>query len=368
MEPCAIRVESLQVRYGQRTVLQLPQLSIERGEILVLIGPNGAGKSTLLQVLGMLQKPSQGRVFFEGKEVTASSDLVALRRRLAFVFQEPLLFRGTVLDNVTLGLRLRGASRNEIKRRAELWLGKLKISHLAHQSVDSLSGGEAQRVNLARSLVLDPEVFFLDEPFVSLDPPTQALMVEEFQSILAETKTTVIFVTQNRAEALMLGDRLAVIINGRLTQLDTPKNVFSHPASEEVAAFLGIETIAEGRVLSSSNGLSTVLIGRHQILVAGAHSSEEELLLCVRPEDITLSLPEDGTDVSSDTNVIPGTISRVTPLETQFKVTVDCSLPITVLVSKQAFLDLSLAKGRQVRLAFKPGAVHVLPRNSRSAS
>jgi tungstate transport system ATP-binding protein len=357
-------VEALEVRYGPRLVLQQPRLSIERGEILVLIGPNGAGKSTLLQVLGMLQKPSQGRLFYEEKEVTGASDLVALRRRIAFVFQEPLLFRGTVLDNVKLGLRLRGGPKREIGRRAELWLAKLKISHLAQQSIGGLSGGEAQRVNLARSLILDPEVFLLDEPFVSLDPPTQAAMLEELQSILAETKTTVIFVTHNRAEALMLGHRLAVMIDGRIAQLDTPKKVFSHPANEQVAAFLGVETIAEGRVLSSANGLSTVAVGGHRIKVAGSRPSNHAILLCLRPEDIKLSLPCDRADIASGDNVIAGRITRVTPLETQFKIFVDCSLPVTVLVSKQAFMDFSLAKGKEVLLTFPPGAVHVLPDRS----
>ena len=111
------------MRYGQKTILRIPHLSIARGEILCVMGQNGAGKSTLLQILGLLQRPSEGRVFFDGQETTGSSDLVALRRRLASVFQEPLLFYGTVFDNVALGLRLRRTPKNEIKRRVEPWLG-----------------------------------------------------------------------------------------------------------------------------------------------------------------------------------------------------------------------------------------------------
>lgn len=362
MSSVAISVESIEVCHAQKTILQVPHLSVEKGEILALLGPNGAGKSTLLQVLGLLQKPTHGQVFFEGQEVTGSSNLVALRRRLALAFQEPLLFRGSVFDNVGLGLRLRGVAKSEIKQRAELWLAKLKISHLADRSIAKLSLGEAQRVNLARSLVLDPEVFLLDEPFASLDPPTQASMVEEFQNILAETKTTTIFVTHNRTEALMLSDRLAVMIDGRIMQLDTPGNVFSHPANEDVAGFLGVGTMAEGRVLSAADGFSRVAVAQHQIAVAGTFAPEEELLFCLRPEDITLLLPEDRADLRLDDNVINGTITRVTPLETQFKVVVDCSFPITVLVSKQTFIDLSLAKGKQVLLVFKPSTVHVIPR------
>jgi len=363
MNDAAMRIESVAVRYAEKTVLQIPHLSVEKEEILAVIGPNGAGKSTLLQVLGLLQRPSEGRVFFDGKEVINSSDLVALRRRLALVFQESLLFRGTVFDNVALGLRLRGVPRSEIKQRAEQWLAKLSITHLASHSISKLSFGEAQRVNLARSLVLNPEVFLLDEPFASLDPPMQALMIEELQNILAETKTTTVFVTQNRTEALMLSHRLAVMLNGRIAQLDTPENVFSHPSNEDVAAFLGIETIVKGRGLSSADGFSKVAMADHQVVIAGTYSVGEKLTFCLRPEDVTLLSPNQSTDHASDANILKGTIARVTPLETQFKVVVDCSFPVTALVSKQAFIDLSLAKGKQVLLAFKPSAVHVIPKN-----
>ncbi len=362
MTPTAITIESVAMHYGQRTVLRIAHLSIDKGEILAVIGPNGAGKSTLLQILGLLQRPSEGRLSFDGQEVTGSSDLVALRRRMALVFQEPLLFRGAVYENVALGLRLRGVSGNEIRRRVELWLAKLNISHLAGQATSRLSGGEAQRVNLARSLVLNPEVFLLDEPFASLDPPTQASIVEEFQNILAETKTTTVLVTQNRAEALMLGHRLAVVIHGQIRQLDRPEKVFSHPASEEVASFLGVETIIEGRVLSSTDGLSKVAMGDHQVAVAGTYSPGEKPLFCLRSEDVSLLLPHDSTGRAADANMLKGRITRVTPLETQFKVTVDCSFPVTVLVSKQAFIDSPLAKGKEVLLTFKPGAVHVIPK------
>jgi tungstate transport system ATP-binding protein len=363
MSPAAIRIDSLEVRHGPKTILKIPHLSVEQGEILALIGPNGAGKSTLLQVLGLLEKPSHGRIFIDGQEVTRSSDLVSFRRRFAMVFQEPLLFRGTVSDNVKLGLRLRGVAESDAKQRAERWLAKLNISHLARRSVSELSVGEAQRVNLARSLVLDPHVFFLDEPFAALDPPTQASIVDEFQKILAATDLTAVFATHNRGEALMLGDRLAVMIDGQIAQLDTPENVFSRPASKEVAVFLGLEAIADGCVLSSVDGFSKVAMAQYEIVVAGTYSPDERLLLCVRPEDIILTLPHNHENLGLDANVIRGAIAKITPLETQFQVVVDCGFPVTVLVSKQTFIGLSLAKGTQVMLSFMPSAAHVISKN-----
>ncbi len=129
MNPAAMSLEDIEVRHADKTILRVPRLSVEKGEVLTLIGPNGAGKSTLLEVLGVLQAPSRGILYFGVERVTGSSDLVALRRRLALIFQEPLLFRGTVLENVTLGLRLRKVPTNEIRERAELWLAKLNIAH-----------------------------------------------------------------------------------------------------------------------------------------------------------------------------------------------------------------------------------------------
>ena len=362
MNSPVIRAESVVACYGKQTVLQIPHLSVEKGEVLAVIGPNGAGKSTLLQVLGLLHRPLHGRLFFDGQDVTDPSNIVALRRRMALVFQKPLLFRGSVFDNVTLGLRLRRLPKGEIVRRAERWLAKLNISHLADRSAAKLSVGEAQRVNLARSLALNPDLFLLDEPFASLDPPTQASMVEEFQNILGETKTTTVLVTHSRSEALMLGHRLAVLINGQMAQLDRPENVFSHPASREVAAFLGVETLVKGRVLSTADGISKVAMAHHQVMVAGSYPPEEEQLFCLRPEDISLFLPESRAEIQSDLNVISGTVMRVVPMETQFKVIVNCSFPVTVLVSKQEFIDLSLARDKQVLLAFKPRTVHAIPK------
>ena len=360
MKAAALRLEAVEVRRSKKTVLQIPHLSIENGEVLAVIGPNGAGKSTLLQVLALLEKPSRGRVFLNDQEVTPRSNLVSLRRHLALVFQESLLFRGSVFDNVTLGLRIRGVSKRESKQRAEYWLAKLNIDTLAPRSVTKLSAGEAQRVNLARSLVLNPEVFLLDEPFASLDPPTRTSLIEDMQHVLAETKVTAVFVTHDRAEALMIGERLAVMVDGRIVQMDTPEAVFARPATAEVAAFMGVENILEGRVLSGANGRSLVQVGDHQITTEETHVPGSELLICLRSEDITVSLPSEDGDLNSKPNVMKGRITRLGPLGAQCRVVVDCSVPLTALIPKQVFVGLSLSTGSEVLLTFKPRDVHAI--------
>ncbi|MGE3267988.1 MAG: ABC transporter ATP-binding protein [Chloroflexota bacterium] len=232
-----LRVRDLVVRRGNRVVLQVDTLALAHGEILALVGPNGAGKSTLVTALALIERPAGGVIELDGEPVDWKHGALAARRRLAIVFQEPLLFDTTVYENVATGLKLRGVSRKEQQPRIERWLERLGISHLARRQARTLSGGEAQRASLARALVLEPELLLLDEPFAALDAPTREALVEDLLPLLRESATTTIMVTHDRDEALEMGDRLGVILNGRLAQIDAPERIMEAPASEEVAAF-----------------------------------------------------------------------------------------------------------------------------------
>ncbi|MDP3767959.1 MAG: ATP-binding cassette domain-containing protein, partial [Dehalococcoidia bacterium] len=158
------------VRRGTVEILRVPQLDVLEGEVLAVLGPNGAGKSTLLQALALLERPVQGEVLFEGRPVAGRE--LALRRRMAAVFQESLLLDRTVQANAELGLALHRVERSERSERVRPWLRRFRIEHLANRSARSLSGGEAQRVSLARAFALEPEVLLLDEPYSALDQPT----------------------------------------------------------------------------------------------------------------------------------------------------------------------------------------------------
>jgi tungstate transport system ATP-binding protein len=232
-----VRVDRLVVRRGGRVVLEVDALQLARGEILALVGPNGAGKSTLVTALALIERPAAGTIVLDGEPVDWRQGALAARRRLAIVFQEPLLFDTTVFENVATGLKLRGVSRRERTPRIEHWLGRLGIRHLATRPARTLSGGEAQRTSLARALVLEPELLLLDEPFAALDPPTRDRLVDDLLPLLRETATTTVLVTHDRDEALEVGDRVGVILDGRLAQLDTPARVLSEPVSEGVATF-----------------------------------------------------------------------------------------------------------------------------------
>lgn len=232
-----IQIRDLLIQRNGRDVLRVDALDIPRGETLTVVGPNGAGKSTLLLALAHLIRPARGEIRFGGIPLHEWNEL-NYRRKIAFVFQSPLLMDMTVEQNVALGLKFRGMEREQIQSRAGEWMSRLGIESLSKRRAGQLSGGEAQRVSLARAFVLDPELLLLDEPFAALDPPTHANLLDELSSLLAEDHRTAVFVTHNLKEAAQVGQRVAVIVGGKLKQVGTPRQIKTNPADESVAAFL----------------------------------------------------------------------------------------------------------------------------------
>jgi tungstate transport system ATP-binding protein len=232
-----ITIKELLIQRNGRDTLEIDSLDIARGETLTVIGPNGAGKSTLLLVLARLLKPARGDIKFDEKSLTHWNEL-EYRRKISFVFQAPLLLDMTVEQNIALGLRFRKTPKEEIHPRVWKWIKHLGIESLAKRRAGQLSGGEAQRVSLARAFVLEPELLLLDEPFSALDPPTRTKMLEDLSGLLAQDHRTAVFVTHNLNEAAKLSHRIAVIVGGRLRQVGPARQIKAHPADDAVEAFL----------------------------------------------------------------------------------------------------------------------------------
>ncbi|MFC1661010.1 ABC transporter ATP-binding protein [Gemmatimonadota bacterium] len=361
MSENVLELHDVAVAYDGRTVLEVPHLAVRRGEILTLLGENGSGKTTLLRLLGLLIRPARGRVMFGGEEVDfgGARRLLELRRRMAGVMQEPLLCRMNVRRNVGLGLRFRGLPKPEAEQRVDAWLRRLSISHLGDRPASSLSGGEAQRTSLARAMVLDPEVLLLDEPFAALDAPTRQSQLQEFRKVLADSRVTALFATHDRGEALGLGDRVAVLMRGRVAQVASPETVFSRPERIEVARFVGIETLIPGRVTGTVNGLVQVDCGEIHIEAEGDLETGKEVHVAVRPEEIELHEP--GSFAVGDArNVIPGRVTKTLPAETHYRVEVDCGVPVVAVVNRARFRDMALEVGRTVHAIFPARAAHLI--------
>jgi len=357
--PPVLEVLGVRVARGGRTVLEVPALAVPPGEVLALIGPNGAGKSTLLRVLGLLESPVAGEVRFRGTAVAPRAAL-AVRRRMASVFQEALLADTTVRSNVALGLRFRGERGLAAASRVGEWLGRFGIAHLAERRARTLSGGEAQRAALARALVMEPEVLLLDEPFSSLDPPTREGLIDDLGRILREERTTAVLVTHDRGEAMALGDRVGVLMDGRLLQVDGAAQVFRAPATEEIARFVGVETILDCRVVEGGWDLSVLDAGGQRIEVAQAGAPGEWVRLCLRAEDVTLFPGAPKPAASAAFNRLAGRVLRMVPTGAYMRVTVDCGFPLVALMTRRSIEEMELRDGAPVTAHFKSTAPHLM--------
>ena len=371
-----LEVRGIRIRKGGADVLNLPHLAVAPGETLSLIGPNGAGKSTLLLGLSGIEQPCAGELLFRGERVPAGAAALAYRRRVAMVFQEPLLFDTTVFGNVASGLRLRNLPKAEIARRASESLDRFKIRHLAGRSARTLSGGEAQRVSLARALAVAPEILLLDEPFAALDPPAREALLEDLAHTLHETGTTTVFATHDRTEAQRIADRVAVLDCGRLRQIGTTEDVLRRPVDSFVAAFVGVENLLPVRLMAAGDGGAfAAVLGAGGALEGGTTPGcaffeiggaapgmlvGSEGLLCIRPEDVLVAAPGDRR--GSSLNLLQGKVTSVVTQGPFLKVSIDCGVRIVASVSGHIARLLSLEPGRAVKIALRPADLYVIPR------
>ena len=275
-------------------------LSIDRGELLVLLGPSGSGKTTLLRILAGLERADEGKVVIDGKD---AASIPPERRDLAMVFQNGALHPHlTARENISLGLKLRKLSRHEIEARVTAIADRLGLQILLDRLPRELSGGERQRVALARALVRQPRILLLDEPLSHADAPRRVQLRRELAELHAELGTTVIHVTHDQEEALALGDRVAVLREGTLQQVGTPRDLYDRPANVFVAGFLGPGmNLLRGMLLNDEKGCFLCLNlkpgnepGNSMLPLAGQLREEwkshcgREVLLGVRPEKIRL--------------------------------------------------------------------------------
>jgi tungstate transport system ATP-binding protein len=359
MDRPLLTLRNVRVAYDGVAVLEVDALEARSGEVLAIIGPNGSGKSTLLRIMGWLERPAGGQVCWRGRAVE-SGEVLDVRRRIAVAFQQPLLAAMSVADNVAVGLRFRGVPARERRARTAHWLERFGIAALADRRATTLSGGEAQRVALARALVLEPELLLLDEPFSGLDAPARAALIPELAAVLRDDRVSTVMVTHDRGEAQALGDRVAVLMGGRLRQVDETAVVFRAPASEDVARFVGVETIVAGVVTGTGPGTVTVQVAGRALEIAAAAAPGERVRVAIRPEDVTLMLPDEHPNASSARNQLAGRILQVRASTPHVHVVVDCGFALVAAVTPRSVDELGLAAGAAVTAVFKATAPHLL--------
>ena len=358
-----VEARDITVTYGGQKVLDVPSIKVHENEVLGIIGPNGSGKTTLLLCLTRLIKPQTGIISYRGTPVVDGKTILQLHRKIAVVFQESLLLNTSVWDNVVVGLKLRKVKPGEIKARAGKWLERFGIAGLAKRQARTLSSGEAKRTSLARAFALQPEALFLDEPFTALDGPTRQGLLEDFKSVLGETRMTTVIVTHDRNEALALTDRVGVIMEGKIVQIGTPAEVFSSPASEEIANFIETGNVIHGVVAKHSKGLVMVSAGEIQIEACSELPAGSRVILLLPYDDVTINLPSTGGVVTSARNRFPGKIVKLFRIGSQVRVTIDCGVQLTALITRKSAEEMNLREGMKVVAMIKAVSIHVIARH-----
>ncbi|CAI2935290.1 ABC transporter ATP-binding protein [Aminobacter sp. P9b] len=351
----AIGIDNVTRTFGTVKALERVGIKIGAGEFFTLLGSSGSGKSTLLKLIGGFDRPTTGRVLFDGQDVT---DMPANRRPSNTVFQDLALFpHMTVGENVAYGLKVKGVAASERKKRVDSTLALVDLAGFAERNVNVLSGGQRQRVALARALVMEPGILLLDEPLTGLDERLRQQMRDEFGRLHQRTGSTFVLVTHNQDEALSLSDRMAIMHKGRIEQVGRPADFFANPANDFVARFVGMERVLKPERLERSGGDTVAIIAGERLVLPGARDVGEMGLLAVRPDRISLA----------NGHAAPGSSLRATVAGRQFRgrffdfylelgdgQKLDAEIPVE-------FADAWPEPGNPVRLEFAGGALVPVP-------
>jgi len=322
MMPPAVEVIGASKRFGDATVLHPTDLVIQPGEFVSILGPSGCGKTTLLRIISGFEQPTTGSVGIQGVNVT---DVPPHKRPTNIVFQRGALFpHMNVFDNVAYSLKLRRVPKAEIKQRVNQVLALVKLDALGSRGATELSGGQIQRVALARALANRPSVLLLDEPLSALDLKLRQHMQLELREIQRELGATFVYVTHDQTEALVMSDRIAVMNEGRIVQIGTPREIYARPASIFASDFIGETNLVPGRVLDvSGEDIEVDVVGAGSCSGrAGAPVSVgDRVTLSIRPE--ALRVRDSATTSSTTASSLPGTVRAVIFLGSHIRLEID---------------------------------------------
>lgn len=294
-----VDLNHISMEYGGVTVLENLNLYIKENEFLTLLGPSGCGKTTTLRIIGGFERPTKGKVIFEGKDIT---EVPPYERQINTVFQKYALFPHLdVFDNIAFGLKIKKMPKNIIKEKVQEMLRLVNLQGFERRSIDSLSGGQQQRIAIARALVNEPRVLLLDEPLGALDLKLRKEMQNELKNIQKRVGITFIYVTHDQEEALTMSDTIVVMDKGKIQQIGTPIDIYNEPKNAFVAKFIGESNIVNGTM---HDDYIVEFSGKVFKCVDKGFSKDEEVEIVIRPEDVDI--------VPSDRGMLKGIVTSVT--------------------------------------------------------
>lgn len=331
-----IEVRGLVHCYNNSTVLDVPYLSFSKGKIYAVLGPNGSGKTTLLNILGLLLKPTSGKVFFESKDIYSHPGLIKdIRTRMTTVIQNPILFDMNVENNIAYGLRIRGKTKEEREKTVKECLKMVKLDGFQKRRSRELSGGETQRVAIARALAVKPQIIFLDEYTSNVDEKSIEVLDEVITAVKQLNGTTVFLVTHDTRQAHKLADEVINLFAGRVVQ-SSMENLFK-----------GTVSTTNGRAIFDTGRIKLEIVTDKQGVVHAA----------ISPRDIIISLQPLST---SARNSFRGTITEVLNEGTVIRLSVNAGEVFRVLMTRASFQEMKLDVGTTVYITFKSTAIEIL--------
>ena len=352
-----LEVQNLSVDLGKFHLKDV-NLQLEKNDYMVIIGPTGSGKSVLLETVAGFYRPKSGKIFLEGKDIT---NLNPEKRGISIVYQDYVLFPNmNVFDNIAYGLKKKMDDKSVIESSVLDMAKHLKVEHLLDRNSETLSGGEKQRTAIARSLIVEPNILLMDEPFSALDVNTHAYLTDLIKKAIKDYQTTCIHVSHNFNDVWSLAEQVAVMKDGIILQQGIVTDVFSKPCHNFVADFVGVHNIFEGEVVGEKKGITDVKVNKDLVL----HSSDtyppddKKVIVAVRPENIIFSNESFVSSIRNQLNGIVTDIIRIGPtvwIEVEVKGT-----KFKGIITPSSSDILGIKKGKEIYLSFKSVNVKII--------